>query len=145
MSQPNAAAQYARRHAPQLAYELQQRQTRHAQPGPAMQGLCALVDAARGASRYQTAEALALDAIRDDYLRVMNKRPADLDAARRGAACDAVAEALVGSYDCGRAWEAWSYGTMGPGDFHELADNADRIAEIANAAIDTYLAANART
>ncbi|TDB26682.1 hypothetical protein ATCM_02880 [Stenotrophomonas sp. ATCM1_4] len=49
---------------------------------------------------------------------------------------DAVAAAIgSGVYYCNRTWSAWSYGTMGPGDFHPVADDGDHVAEIAQAAI----------
>lgn len=49
---------------------------------------------------------------------------------------DAVAEAIGGcAYDCTRVWEAWSYGTMSQDDFVPIVDDAERIAEIADAAI----------
>ncbi len=49
---------------------------------------------------------------------------------------DAIAEAIGGdAYDCTRVWSAWSYGTMGEDDFIPVADQAERIAEIADAAI----------
>jgi hypothetical protein len=48
---------------------------------------------------------------------------------------EAVAEAVGDAYDCTRVWSAWSYGTMGEDDFVPVADQADRIAEIADAAI----------
>ena len=49
---------------------------------------------------------------------------------------DAIAEAIGGdAYDCTRVWSAWSYGTMGEDDFVTLIDQAERIAEIADAAI----------
>ncbi|WP_176047868.1 hypothetical protein [Burkholderia sp. BCC1644] len=53
------------------------------------------------------------------------------------AARDAVA-AAIGScaYDCVRVWEAWSVGTMGQDDFLSIVDDADRIDEIAVAALD---------
>ena len=53
------------------------------------------------------------------------------------AVCDAVAEAVGSSaYDCMRIWEAWSVGTMGPDDFLSITDDADRVCEIARAALD---------
>lgn len=57
------------------------------------------------------------------------------------AACDAVAAALGDAYDCGRVWNAWSYGTMGPDDFSQVSEDCDRVREIAVAAIDAALAA----
>ena len=54
---------------------------------------------------------------------------------------DAVAEALGDAYDCTRVWAAWSHGTMGPDDFHIIANDADRVAEIARAALTSWFAA----
>jgi hypothetical protein len=48
---------------------------------------------------------------------------------------DAIAEALGDAYDCGRVWSAWSYGTMGPDDFSLVAEDDDRLEELASAAI----------
>nr|WP_261524480.1 hypothetical protein [Burkholderia multivorans] len=53
------------------------------------------------------------------------------------AVCDAVASAIGSSaYDCMRVWEAWSVGTMGQDDFLPIIDDADRVNEIATAALD---------
>jgi hypothetical protein len=54
----------------------------------------------------------------------------------REAVHAAVAEALGGAYDCLRVWSAWGYGTMGPDDFSRVSDDDDRVAEIADAAIN---------
>ena len=54
----------------------------------------------------------------------------------REAVCTAIAEALDEAYDCQRVWSAWSYGTMGPDDFTLTAEDGDRVAEIADAAIE---------
>lgn len=49
---------------------------------------------------------------------------------------DAVAEAIGSSaFDCNRVWSAWSYGTMGPNDFSCIAEDSDRVAEIARTVI----------
>ena len=47
---------------------------------------------------------------------------------------EAIREALGDAYDCLRVWNAWSYGTMGPGDFSQVAEDSDRVADIRNAA-----------
>lgn len=65
------------------------------------------------------------------------------DAALPEAVIDAVAESLGDAYDCWRVWSAWSYGTMGPDDFSMVAEDGDRVAEIATAAIEAYRAAMA--
>lgn len=51
---------------------------------------------------------------------------------------DALASELGDTYDCTRAWSAWSYGTMGPDDFAPAAERAGEIAD----AILAALAAN---
>ena len=48
---------------------------------------------------------------------------------------EAIRGALGDVYDCIRVWEAWSYGTMGPGDFSLVAEDSERVAEIRNAAL----------
>jgi hypothetical protein len=55
---------------------------------------------------------------------------------QREAVRAAVAEALGGAYDCIRVWEAWNVRTMGPDDFVLVAEDDDRVAEIADAAIE---------
>lgn len=53
----------------------------------------------------------------------------------REAVIEAVAGALGDAYDCGRTWAAWGVGTMGPDDFSLVAEDDDRVAEIADAAM----------
>ena len=48
---------------------------------------------------------------------------------------DAIAEALGDAYDCTRVWSAWGVGTMDQDDFQLVAEDSDRVAEIADAAI----------
>ena len=55
---------------------------------------------------------------------------------QRDAVIAAVTEALGGAYDCLRVWEAWSVGTMGEDDFALVAEDPDRVAKIADAAIE---------
>ena len=55
---------------------------------------------------------------------------------QRDAVIAAVTEALGNAYDCLRVWEAWSVGTMGQDDFALVAEDSDRVAEIADAAIE---------
>lgn len=57
------------------------------------------------------------------------------DEATKERVCEAIAEALGDAYDCTRVWNAWSYGTMGPDDFCLVAEDGERVAEIANAAM----------
>lgn len=59
----------------------------------------------------------------------------------REASAEKVAEALGEAYDCTRTWGAWSYGTMGPGDFCLVAEDSDRLAEIVEAALAPALQA----
>jgi hypothetical protein len=56
--------------------------------------------------------------------------------ANRDAVIAAVAEALGNAYDCLRVWEAWGVGTMGEDDFVLVTEDLDRVAEIADAAIE---------
>ncbi|MGL6045236.1 MAG: hypothetical protein ACRC02_02105 [Vogesella sp.] len=56
------------------------------------------------------------------------------------AVIQATAEAIGSAYDCMRTWSAWGVGTMGPDDFLPVADDGDRVAEIARAAIVAWLA-----
>lgn len=57
------------------------------------------------------------------------------------AVIDAVAATLGDAYDCGRVWSAWGVGTMSQDDFHLVAEDGERVAEIARAAVDAYRAA----
>lgn len=52
----------------------------------------------------------------------------------RGVLVDLVAEKLAGTYHCGRVWQAWSYGTMGPDDFSPV-EESDTPGEIADAVV----------
>lgn len=54
---------------------------------------------------------------------------------------EAVADALGDAYDCMRVWSAWRVGTMTENDFSPSAQNHERVAEIADAAIDAMLTA----
>lgn len=63
-----------------------------------------------------------------------------VDDACRERVQDAVTEALGDALDCTRVWSAWRVGTMGEDDFQRVADDAARIAEIADAAITAVLA-----
>ena len=63
---------------------------------------------------------------------------AALSDEHREAVHQAVAEALGSAYDCQRVWSAWSCGTTGPDDFTLTAEDDDRVAEIANAAIEAF-------
>lgn len=53
----------------------------------------------------------------------------------REAVATAIAEALGEALDCTRVWSAWGAGTMSEEDFHQVADDPERVAEIADAAI----------
>ena len=61
--------------------------------------------------------------------------PAD-DDARLERTMDAIAQALGDAYDCTRAWSAWQVGTMSEDDFVPIVEQPDRLAEIAQAAIN---------
>jgi len=54
---------------------------------------------------------------------------------QRNAVIEAVTEALGDAYDCLRVWEDWGVGTMGEDYFELVAENGDRVVEIADAAI----------
>lgn len=56
----------------------------------------------------------------------------------------ATAEAIGDAYDCVRVWEAWSVGTMTSDDFLPVADDGDRVAEIARAAIAAWHSSTAK-
>ena len=62
--------------------------------------------------------------------------PAAVPEVQRDAVIAAVTEALGNAYDCQRVWEAWGIGTMGADDFALVADDPDRVAEIADAVIE---------
>lgn len=59
----------------------------------------------------------------------------------REAVADAVAEALGEALDCTRVWSAWGVGTMSEDDFRQVADDPERVAEIADAAIAAMVSA----
>lgn len=52
---------------------------------------------------------------------------------------EAIREALGDARDCTRVWSAWSYGTMGEGDFKLIAEDDERVEEIASAALEAVL------
>ena len=62
-------------------------------------------------------------------------QPQGVTEAARERICDAVRETLGNAYDCTRVWSAWGVGTMGPDDFALVAEDDERVAEIADAAI----------
>ena len=63
------------------------------------------------------------------------KPPATITPEQAEKADEAIREALGDAYDCMRVWNAWSVGTMGPGDFWPVADSDERVAEIRNAVL----------
>jgi hypothetical protein len=65
----------------------------------------------------------------------MSTSETNVVATLRERVCEAVATALGDAYDCLRVWSAWSVGTMGPDDFVPVANDDDRVGEIADAAI----------
>lgn len=60
---------------------------------------------------------------------------------QRQAVVDAIASALGDAYDCTRVWAAWCAGTMTEDDFVQVAEQEDRLLEIADAAIAAMLSA----
>ncbi|KVH64435.1 hypothetical protein WS89_03900 [Burkholderia sp. MSMB1072] len=83
----------------------------------------------------------ALEAIENTTpVRAADATVANLTDERRELVCEAVAEALGDAYDCTRVWSAWGVGTMGPNDFHHVADDPERVGEIADAAINALRA-----
>lgn len=56
------------------------------------------------------------------------------------AVSEAIREALGGALDCGRVWSAWGVGTMSEDDFSPVADDAERVEEIADAVLDALAA-----
>lgn len=84
----------------------------------------------------------AISAIRSALSASSEQQAAQQDDDLPDSVLDAVAAALGDAYDCGRVWSAWSYGTMGPDDFSMIAEDGDRVAEIARAAIDAARASN---
>jgi len=67
----------------------------------------------------------------DEHGYDVGARPAP--APEHETARDAAAVALAGALDCTRVWEAWGYGTMGPDDFVELAEQPERLEEVVTA------------
>ena len=51
------------------------------------------------------------------------------------AVSEAIREALGEAVDCTRAWSAWGEGTMSEDDFSPVADDSERVAEIADAVL----------
>ena len=49
------------------------------------------------------------------------------------AISEAIREALGGALDCTRVWSAWGVGTMSEDDFSPVADDSERVGEIADA------------
>lgn len=58
-----------------------------------------------------------------------------IDKLKREAIKQAIADTLGDAYDCTRVWQAWSYGTMGPDDFVQVAEQDDRLEELTDAVI----------
>jgi hypothetical protein len=79
--------------------------------------------------------AIAADRARHDRPAVAPVAQPEPEA-KRDAVIAAVAEALGNAYDCLRVWEAWRVGTMGEDDFVLVTEDLDRVAEIADAAIE---------
>lgn len=62
--------------------------------------------------------------------------PVSQDEALNTKVCEAVQEALGDAYDCTRVWAAWQHGTMSDDDFVLVADQSDRVGEIAAAVME---------
>jgi hypothetical protein len=60
----------------------------------------------------------------------------------REAIKQAIADTLGDAYDCTRVWQAWGYGTMGPDDFVQVAEQDDRLEELTDAVIAAIGAAS---
>lgn len=79
-------------------------------------------------------------ALAEQACAIMNGQAEPTEAVRE-AVHAAVAEALGEALDCTRTWSAWGAGTMGPDDFELVSEDAERVAEIADAAIAAYIKA----
>jgi hypothetical protein len=87
-------------------------------------------DAERGATLA------GLGAVLTRWGRLATPPAPEVGEQQRNAVIEAVTEALGDAYDCLRVWEAWGVGTMGEDDFELVAENGERVAEIADAAIE---------
>ena len=67
------------------------------------------------------------------HIRQRTKQMTDTDTVERVK--KALAETLGDALDCTRTWDAWHYGTMSDGDFVQVADDDERLEELARAAI----------
>ena len=67
-------------------------------------------------------------------LRAFNNN-SEADEQDKECVMDALAESLGEAYDCTRVWSAWSYGTMTQDDFSLVGEDAERLGELADAAI----------
>jgi len=67
-----------------------------------------------------------------DRLLEAEKSRKEMDKA---AIIEAIREALGSAYDCTRVWSAWGCNTMGPDDFSLVAEDDDRVEEIADAVL----------
>ena len=85
-------------------------------------------------NKYMNAEAFESAALEFAARTALDATPAAPEV-QRDAVIAAVTEALGDAYDCQRVWHAWSVGTMGQDDFALVAEDSDRVAEIADAAI----------
>ncbi len=76
------------------------------------------------------------DSIPTDFRAALATTQPEIPDATREQVKAAVADALgSGAYDCLCVWGAWNRGTMDQDDFSPIAENDDRVAEIADAAI----------
>lgn len=64
----------------------------------------------------------------------------------REAMRDIIAQAIGGdAYDCTRVWSAWGVGTMSDDDFIPIADQEERLYEIADACLDEVTRLNTKS
>ena len=114
-------------------------------PVPEPGELGELVELLKLAGRWATSTGVHLDrfaALFDQQataLAALRGVPvAGISDEHRDAVHKAIAEALGEAYDCQRVWQAWNVGTMGQDDFTLTAEDGDRVAEIADAAIEAF-------
>ena len=114
-------------------------------PAPEPGELGELVELLKLAGRWATSTGVHLDRFaalfdhQEAELAALRRVPvAGISDERRDAVREAVAEALGNAYDCQRVWSAWNVGTMGQDDFTLTAEDDDRVAEIADAAIEAF-------
>lgn len=86
------------------------------------------------ARRYVAMQLAAVPQPPADHIPAVTKTVEPSEYAK-DAVRDAVAQALGDVYCCTRVWNAWSYGTMGPDDFHPAAEDDDVLSAVTDAAM----------